>query len=98
MSEMEFINITVGILKEVLEDIPDEYIVRFEDDVSSYPIKDYEVDAYVRVKRDSDKPIAPATSGCGGNVATTSIVLSSLAGLLAIAIILSKKRKLGGKE
>ena len=44
MSDLEFINITVGILKEVLEDIPDEYIVRFEDDVSSYPIKDYEVE------------------------------------------------------
>ena len=43
MSEMEFINITVEILKEVLEDIPDEYIVKFEDDVGSYPIKDYEV-------------------------------------------------------
>ena len=44
MSEMEFINITVGILKEVLEDIPDEYIVRFEDNGLSYPIKDYEVE------------------------------------------------------
>ena len=44
MSEMEFINITVGILKEVLEDIPDEYIVRFEDTGLSYPIKDYEVE------------------------------------------------------
>ena len=44
MSDMEFINITVGILKEVLEDIPDEYIVRFEDETSTYPIKDYEVD------------------------------------------------------
>ena len=44
MSDLGFINITVGILKEVLEDIPDEYTVRFEDDVSSYPIKDYEVD------------------------------------------------------
>ena len=43
MSELEFINITVGILKEVLEDIPDEYIVRFEYDGLSYPIKDYEV-------------------------------------------------------
>ena len=44
MSELEFINITVGILKEVLEDIPDEYIISFEDDVCySYPIKDYEV-------------------------------------------------------
>ena len=48
MSELEFINITVGILKEVLEDIPDEYIVRFEDDVSSYPIMDYDVDDSVK--------------------------------------------------
>lgn len=43
MSDMEFINITVGILKEVLEDLPDEYIVRFEDSGLSYPIMDYEV-------------------------------------------------------
>ena len=43
MSDMEFINITVGILKEVLEDLPDEYIVRFEDMGLSYPIMDYEV-------------------------------------------------------
>ena len=43
MSDMEFINITVGILKEVLEDIPDAYIVRFEDRGLSYPIMDYEV-------------------------------------------------------
>ena len=48
MSELEFINITVGILKEVLEDIPDEYIVRFEDTGLSYPIKDYEVDDSVK--------------------------------------------------
>ena len=48
MSELEFINITVGILKEVLEDIPDEYIVRFEDDTTTYPIKDYEVDDSVK--------------------------------------------------
>lgn len=44
MSDLEFINITVGILKEVLEDIPNEYIVRFEDNGLSYPIKDYEVE------------------------------------------------------
>ena len=43
MSDLEFINITVGILKEVLEDIPDEYIIRFEDMGLSYPILDYEV-------------------------------------------------------
>ena len=43
MTDMDFINITVGILKEVLEDIPDEYIVRFEDHGLSYPVMDYEV-------------------------------------------------------
>ena len=48
MSDLEFINITVGILKEVLEDIPDEYIVRFEDDATTYPIKDYELMMIVR--------------------------------------------------
>lgn len=40
---MDFINITVGILKEVLEDIPDEYIIRFEDNGLSFPVMDYEV-------------------------------------------------------
>lgn len=44
MGDLEFINITVGILKEVLGDIPDEYIIRFEDDTTTYPIKDYEVE------------------------------------------------------
>lgn len=43
MTDMDFINITVGILKEVLEDIPDEYIVRFEDQGMSYPIMEYDV-------------------------------------------------------
>ena len=44
MTEMEFVNIDVGILKEILEDIPDEYIVRFEDNGMSYPIMNYEVE------------------------------------------------------
>ena len=43
MTDMDFINITVGILKEVLEDIPDEYIIRFEDNGLSFPVMDYEV-------------------------------------------------------
>ena len=43
MTEMDFINITVGILKEILEDLPDEYTVRFEDHGLSYPVMDYEV-------------------------------------------------------
>ena len=44
MTEMDFINITVGILKEILEDIPDEYIIRFEDKGLSFPVKDYEIE------------------------------------------------------
>ncbi len=31
MTEMSFINITVGILKEELKDIPNEYLIRIED-------------------------------------------------------------------
>ena len=31
MTEMEFINLTVGILKEFLEDVPDEYSITVED-------------------------------------------------------------------
>ena len=65
----------------------------------TYVNEDYEVDAYLRVKRYSDpKPASSSSSGCGGNIASTSIILSSLTGLLALALILSKKRKLGGKE
>lgn len=44
MADMDFINITVGILKEILEDIPDEYIILFEDHGLSFPIMDYEVE------------------------------------------------------
>ena len=44
MSDMEFINMTVGLLKEILTDVPDEYIVRFEDCGFSYPVMDYDVD------------------------------------------------------
>lgn len=57
MSDMEFINITVGILKEVLEDLPDEYIVRFEDMGLSYPIMDYEV-------QDNFKELTLKMGGC----------------------------------
>ena len=43
MSEMEFMNLTVGILKEILEDIPDEYSVRCELDGLVIPIMNYTI-------------------------------------------------------
>lgn len=43
MTEKEFIILNVGILKEILADIPDDYDVRFEDNGMSYPVRDYEV-------------------------------------------------------
>ena len=58
---------------------------------------DISVDAYVRILRsESKKP--SGGSGCKGSITATSIILSALAGMLATALILSKKRKLGGKE
>ena len=39
----EFIILTAGILKEILEDVPDNYDIRFEDCGMSYPVMDYEV-------------------------------------------------------
>ena len=70
-------------------------------DSKTYTVKDYSVDNYVRVKRDSDKKPSGgggSSSGCGGNIVTTSVTLSALAAVLAIALIISKKRKFGGKE
>ena len=64
----------------------------------TYQVEDYAVDAYVRVKRYNDKKASIAKTGCGGNIVTTSVVLSSLAGILALALIVGKKRKIGGKE
>lgn len=56
------------------------------------------VDQYVRIKRSGSAP-APAKSGCGGSIATTSILLTSLAGAFILAIMFARKRKvLGGKE
>ncbi len=43
MTDEEFIVLNVGLLKEILEDIPDEYVVRFEDRGLSYPIMDYDI-------------------------------------------------------
>jgi len=43
MTDEEFIVLNVGLLKEILEDIPDEYVVRFEDKGFSYPIMDYDI-------------------------------------------------------
>ena len=44
MTEKEFVILPVSILKEILADIPDDYVVRFEDSGMSYPVMDYEVD------------------------------------------------------
>ena len=43
MTEKEFVILPVSILKEILADVPDDYVVRFEDSGMSYPIMDYEV-------------------------------------------------------
>lgn len=68
-------------------------------DSSTRQNKEYAGDAYVRVKRYNDrKASAGSSTGCGGNITTTSVVLSSLAGLLALALILGKKKRIGGKE
>lgn len=67
--------------------------------VSGSSVTPYSVDDYVRVKRYNDPVPASGGGGCGGNVSTTSILLASLAGALAILIAFAKKRrKLGGKE
>ena len=60
-----------------------------------------QVDDYARVRRWYDKPGTDSgtSSGCGGYLATTSILLSSLAGAFALILVLAKRRrKLGGKE
>jgi hypothetical protein len=67
--------------------------------VSGSSVTPFDVDDYVRVKRYNDPIPASGGGGCGGNVSTTSILLASLAGALAILIAFAKKRrKLGGKE
>ena len=66
--------------------------------VNGNQLKKYDVDDYVRVKRYND-PVPSGGGGCGGNVVTTSALLASLAGVLAILIAFTRKRrKLGGKE
>ena len=44
MTEMEFINLTVGVLKEFLEDVPDEYTVMVDD----VPVMNFDVDDDVK--------------------------------------------------
>lgn len=57
----------------------------------------FSVDQFARIKRSGSNIIASA--GCGGNIATTSTLLASLAGAFVILVITAKKRKLlGGKE
>ena len=48
MTEKEFIPLTVGILKEILADVPDDYTVRFEDEGMSFPVMDYDVQHNIR--------------------------------------------------
>lgn len=55
MSEIEFINLTVGILKEFLEDIPDEYSVSVED-VPGHLIPVMNFDSYDDLKEFILKP------------------------------------------
>ena len=64
---------------------------------STYQNTIIDVDNYVQVKRYNDKPKAsPSKGGCSGNIATTSILLSSLAGLCVLALLISKRRRLNG--
>lgn len=66
-------------------------------DSSEYTVSEISVDGYVRIKR-SGGPV-PSAGGCGGNIATTSVLLASLAGVLAVLIVITRKRKAeGGKE
>ena len=43
------------------------------------------------------KPTPKPSSGCGGNIVTTSVTISALAGVLAISLFIAKKRKKGGQ-
>lgn len=57
-------------------------------------------DGYLRIKRSNEfktPEITVVSSGCGGNIAATSIILSALAGALAILIIVARKKHKGGK-
>ena len=45
MTEMEFINLTVEILKEFLEDVPDEYSITVEDfPHHTIPVMNFDID------------------------------------------------------
>ena len=62
----------------------------------------YYPDGYVKITRFPERKSnggSSSNSGCGGNILTTSITLSALAGVLAISLIIAKKkRKFGGQE
>ena len=81
------------------EDLGTSVIYVIYDSVT-WTISEVTVDEYVRVRRSTDpKPASGSSNGCGGNIATTSALLATLAGALAIILIIAKKRKLkGGKE
>ena len=60
----------------------------------SYQNKTATFDIFVKNKQAPVDPVTPkATKGCGGNIATTSIVLSLLAASGAILILLRKKKE-----
>ncbi len=63
---------------------------------STYQNVVIDVDNYVKVKRYNDKKASSSSNGCGGNIATTSILLSSLAGLCALALLIARRRKING--
>ena len=69
-------------------------------DAKGTPTK-IEITDYVKVtKYPASKPSSGGSSsqGCGGNIVTTSVTLSALAGVLAISLFIAKKRKkIGGQ-
>ena len=49
MTEMEFINLTVGILREFLEDVPDEYSITVEDFPNhTIPVMNFDIVDYAK--------------------------------------------------
>ena len=64
----------------------------------------FTIDDYVKVTRSgqSDYTVITTGGGCGGNVATTSVILSTVSfafvSLILVAYIKNKKKKTGGQE
>ncbi len=73
-----------------------EVINFFELDAKGTPTKIENVPNDVKVTRFPSK--GGSSSGCGGNIVTTSVTLSTLAGVLAISLFIAKKRKRNGGQ